>query len=76
MLAFLLVMEKRQLERPAGRYISSNQYVITAEGWEYVRFISVAAALAALGPGRFSIDHLFGSMKSASPGSGQHPWQR
>jgi putative oxidoreductase len=38
-----------------------NGYFITAEGWEYVGFISAAAvALAALGPGRFSADHLLG----------------
>jgi putative oxidoreductase len=35
-----------------------NGYFITAEGWEYVGFISATAvALAALGPGRYSVDH-------------------
>jgi putative oxidoreductase len=48
-----------------------NGYFITAEGWEYVAFISAAAvALAALGPGRFSADHLLGL---DNPG---RPWQR
>jgi putative oxidoreductase len=38
-----------------------NGYFITAEGWEYVTFISAAAAaLAAMGPGRLSIDRLLG----------------
>lgn len=36
-----------------------NGYFITGEGWEYVTFISAAAAaLAAMGPGRFSVDRL------------------
>jgi putative oxidoreductase len=48
-----------------------NGYFITAEGWEYVGFISAAAvALAALGPGRFSADHLLGLDDAGSP------WQR
>jgi putative oxidoreductase len=48
-----------------------NGYFITAEGWEYVGFISAAAvALAALGPGKFSADHLLGL---DNPG---RPWQR
>jgi putative oxidoreductase len=38
-----------------------NGYFITSEGWEYVGFISAAAvALAALGPGRYSVDHALG----------------
>jgi putative oxidoreductase len=48
-----------------------NGYFITAEGWEYVGFISAAAvSLAALGPGRFSVDRLLG-LESAGK-----PWQR
>jgi putative oxidoreductase len=38
-----------------------NGYFITGEGWEYVGFISASAvALAALGPGRVSVDHALG----------------
>lgn len=38
-----------------------NGFFITSEGWEYVANLSVAAiALAAIGPGRFSIDRAFG----------------
>ena len=48
-----------------------NGYFITAEGWEYVGFISATAvSLAALGPGRFSADHLLGLDDTGSP------WQR
>jgi putative oxidoreductase len=48
-----------------------NGYFITAEGWEYVGFISAASvALAALGPGRFSADRLLGLDRIGSP------WQR
>ena len=48
-----------------------NGYFITAEGWEYVGFISAASvALAALGPGRYSADHLLGLDKVGTP------WQR
>jgi len=48
-----------------------NGYFVTAEGWEYVGFISTAAiALAALGPGKFSVDRLLGL-----DGAGK-PWQR
>jgi putative oxidoreductase len=48
-----------------------NGYFITAEGWEYVGFISAAAvALAAVGPGRFSADRLLGLDDAGSP------WQR
>ena len=45
-----------------------NGYFITAEGWEYVGFISTAAvALAALGPGRLSADRLLGLDDVGSP---------
>ncbi len=45
-----------------------NGFFITAEGWEYVGFISAAAvALAAQGPGRFSADHLLGLDHAGSP---------
>ncbi|HEY1627323.1 MAG TPA: DoxX family protein [Trebonia sp.] len=48
-----------------------NGYFITAEGWEYVGFISAAAvALAALGPGPISIDHVLGLDRIGKP------WQR
>jgi putative oxidoreductase len=48
-----------------------NGYFITAEGWEYVAFISAtAAALAALGPGKYSVDRLLGLDDTGSP------WQR
>jgi putative oxidoreductase len=48
-----------------------NGYFITAEGWEYVGFISAAAAaLAALGPGKLSVDHLLGLDNTGKP------WQR
>jgi putative oxidoreductase len=45
-----------------------NGYFITAEGWEYVAFISASAvALAALGPGRLSADRLLGLDAVGSP---------
>jgi putative oxidoreductase len=48
-----------------------NGYFITAEGWEYVGFISASAvALAALGPGRLSADRLLGLDNTGKP------WQR
>jgi putative oxidoreductase len=54
----------RSVHRPNG-------YFITAEGWEYVGFISTAAvALAALGPGRLSADRLLGLDDVGTP------WQR
>ncbi|HMD93043.1 MAG TPA: DoxX family protein [Trebonia sp.] len=54
----------RTVHRPSG-------YFITAEGWEYVGFISASAvALAALGPGRLSADRLLGLDDTGSP------WQR
>ncbi|MCF7548041.1 DoxX family protein [Pseudonocardia sp. WMMC193] len=38
-----------------------NGFFITAEGWEYVTNLATAAvALAAIGPGRFSVDHATG----------------
>ncbi|MCK0516784.1 DoxX family protein [Williamsia sp. DF01-3] len=38
-----------------------NGFFITSEGWEYVANLSVAAiTLAAIGPGRFSLDRAFG----------------
>ncbi|GAA4542584.1 DoxX family protein [Pseudonocardia xishanensis] len=38
-----------------------NGFFITAEGWEYVTNLAAAAvALAAIGPGRFSVDHATG----------------
>ncbi|SDH22676.1 DoxX family protein [Pseudonocardia oroxyli] len=38
-----------------------NGFFITAEGWEYVTNLATAAvALAAIGPGRFSVDHAAG----------------
>jgi len=48
-----------------------NGYFVTAEGWEYVGFISTAAiALAALGAGRLSADRLLGLDRFGTP------WQR
>jgi putative oxidoreductase len=47
-----------------------NGYFVTAEGWEYVGFISASAvALAALGPGRLSADRLLGLDDAGSPSS-------
>lgn len=38
-----------------------NGFFITSEGWEYVANLSVTAiALAAIGPGRFSVDRALG----------------
>ncbi|GAA4678349.1 DoxX family protein [Pseudonocardia yuanmonensis] len=38
-----------------------NGFFITNEGWEYVANLATAAvALAAIGPGRFSVDHALG----------------
>jgi putative oxidoreductase len=48
-----------------------NGFFITAEGWEYVGFISAGAvALAALGPGPLSADRLLGLHEVGKP------WQR
>lgn len=59
-----MVVAYRTVHRPNG-------YFITAEGWEYVGFISAAAiALSALGPGKLSIDHLLGV------GAAGSPWRR
>lgn len=46
----------------AGRSVhAANGFFITSEGWEYVANLAAAAtALAALGPGRLSVDHLLG----------------
>ncbi|WP_030168210.1 MULTISPECIES: DoxX family protein [Actinomycetes] len=45
-----------------------NGFFITSEGWEYVANLSVAAlALAALGPGRWSVDHALGLDTKLSP---------
>ncbi|MBP2367673.1 DoxX family protein [Pseudonocardia parietis] len=46
-----------------------NGFFITAEGWEYVANLGTAAvALAALGPGRLSVDHRLGLHRHLSPG--------
>lgn len=38
-----------------------NGFFITSEGWEYVTNLAVAAvALAAIGPGKWSLDHALG----------------
>jgi putative oxidoreductase len=48
-----------------------NGFFITAEGWEYVMNLSVASlALAAIGPGEFSVDHLLGLDKKIGPAQG------
>ncbi len=40
-------------------------FFIFRNGWEYVGVVgAVSAALAALGPGRFSVDHLLGQQRS------------
>ncbi|MCF8587316.1 DoxX family protein [Gordonia liuliyuniae] len=40
---------------------AKNGFFITSEGWEYVANLAVSAvALAALGPGRWSVDHALG----------------
>lgn len=44
-----------------------NGYFVTAEGWEYVGFVSASAlALAALGPGPLSVDRLLGLDEAGS----------
>jgi putative oxidoreductase len=46
-----------------------NGFFITAEGWEYVTNLAVAAvALAAIGPGRFSVDHAAGVTRRLTGG--------
>ncbi len=48
-----------------------NGFFITGEGWEYVMNLSVAsAALAAIGPGEFSVDHLLGLDKKLTHAQG------
>jgi putative oxidoreductase len=48
-----------------------NGFFITAEGYEYVLNLSVASvALAAIGSGTFSVDHLLGLDKKLSPWQG------
>jgi putative oxidoreductase len=38
-----------------------NGFFMFRNGWEYVGVVgAVSAAMAALGPGRFSVDHLIG----------------
>ena len=45
-----------------------NGFFITSEGWEYVANLSVAAiALAAIGPGRWSIDRALGLDNKLTP---------
>ncbi|GAA4663480.1 DoxX family protein [Gordonia humi] len=46
----------------AGRSVhAKNGFFITAEGWEYVANLAVSAiALAAIGPGRWSVDRSLG----------------
>lgn len=45
-----------------------NGFFITSEGWEYVANLSVAAiALAAIGPGRWSLDRALGLDTKLSP---------
>jgi putative oxidoreductase len=44
-----------------------NGYFVTAEGWEYVGFVSTSAlAMAALGPGPLSADRLPGLDEAGS----------
>ena len=46
-----------------------NGFFIVAEGYEYVGNLAAAAvALAALGPGRFSVDHALGRHEWGTPG--------
>jgi putative oxidoreductase len=48
-----------------------NGFFITAEGYEYVLNLAVASvALAAIGPGALSVDHLLGLDKRTTPLSG------
>jgi putative oxidoreductase len=45
-----------------------NGFFITAEGYEYVLNLTLASvALAAVGPGRLSVDHLLGLDSKATP---------
>jgi putative oxidoreductase len=46
-----------------------NGFFITGEGYEYVLNLSAASvALAALGPGRLSVDHILGLDRKLTPG--------
>lgn len=46
-----------------------NGFFITDEGWEYVTNLAIAAiALAAIGPGKFSVDHMTGCAGRLSGG--------
>jgi putative oxidoreductase len=48
-----------------------NGFFITSEGWEYVANLAAAAvALAAIGPGRFSVDRALGLDGKLSPNQG------
>ena len=48
-----------------------NGFFITSEGWEYVANLAAAAvALAAIGPGRFSVDRALGLDSKLSPNQG------
>jgi putative oxidoreductase len=48
-----------------------NGFFITREGYEYVLNLSVASvALAAIGPGRLSVDHVLGIDKRLTPVQG------
>ena len=48
-----------------------NGFFITGEGYEYVLNLSVASvALAAIGPGTFSVDHLLGLDRRLAPWQG------
>jgi len=48
-----------------------NGFFIVKEGWEYVAFIGlVCAAIGAMGPGRWSVDHAIGFKVTGWPGVG------
>jgi len=48
-----------------------NGFFITKEGYEYVLNLSAASvALAAIGPGRFSVDHALGLDRRLTPAQG------
>lgn len=50
---------------------AENGFFITSEGYEYVLNLSAAAiALAAAGPGRFSVDHALGLDEKLKPWQG------
>jgi putative oxidoreductase len=56
----------------AGRAVHlPNGFFITGEGYEYVLNLSVASvALAAIGPGRLSVDHVLGIDRRLAPWQG------